>query len=130
MARKPEKNNGTKIGSAARMPATTMTNAATVNRNRPAGVWEENDCISFYSKKKFLVKDPLIYRITCALLMNDTGFFFFCPSRRWLKASLDVRRRGRESSRNVDAGGILTEASFWIGRSFGVLFLNSVKTLL
>ena len=77
MARKPAKSNGTKIGSAARMPATTMTNAATVNRSRPAGVWEENDCISFYGKKKLLVKDPLIYRITCALLMSMIPVFSF-----------------------------------------------------
>jgi hypothetical protein len=80
MARKPAKRNGTKIGSAARMPATTMTNAATVNSNRPAGVWEEDDGIRFYGSSGFLVQGALTYRKTCVLLYEyDTRFFFFCP---------------------------------------------------
>jgi hypothetical protein len=73
MARKPAKSNGTKIGSAARMPATTMTNAATVNRNRPA---KRMTALAFI-KKRFIVKNPLIYRITCAFLMSMIPVFSF-----------------------------------------------------
>ena len=69
MARKPAKRNGTKIGSAARMPATTtITNAATVNSNRAAGGWEENVCIRFYGIGGFLVKSALTYRTLVPLL--------------------------------------------------------------
>jgi len=106
MARKAAKSNGTKIGSAARMPATTMTNAATASSNRPAGDWEENVCIRFFGKSGFLVKSALIYRTTCALFISMISVFSFSVlRRRRLKVSLDVRKRGRRSSGNVDASG-------------------------
>ena len=78
MARKPAKSNGTKIGSAARMPATTMTNAATASSNRPAGGWEENVCIRFYgSSSGFLVKGASTFRTTCALPVSMIPVFSF-----------------------------------------------------
>ena len=77
MARKPATSKGTKIGSAARMPATTMTNAATVSSNRPAGDWEENGCIGFYGLSGFLMKDTLIYRPICPLPLSMILVFSF-----------------------------------------------------
>jgi hypothetical protein len=59
------------------MPATTMTNAATVNSNRPAGGWEENVCIRFYCSSGFLVKGTLINRTTYPLFMSMIPVFSF-----------------------------------------------------
>ncbi len=41
MAKKPAINSGTKIGSAARIPATTMTKLAAVNKRRLLEIGED-----------------------------------------------------------------------------------------
>jgi hypothetical protein len=87
-----------------------MTNAATVNRNRPAGGWEENVCIRFYGISEFLGKGSSIYRTTCALPMSRIPVFSFSVLEEGESFfARDTARKG--SSRNGVAGGIF-ERSF------------------
>ena len=74
IARKPATNKGTKIASAARIPATTIMNAAAIRRNWAAGDWKEDP-----GEGVFMRVDSKAYPVNgCSY---DTDFWGSCLER-------------------------------------------------